>query len=795
MSKIKLRTYQQRVINQLTDYLENDSIHIVAPPGSGKTILGITIIEKIKKKTLILVPSLLLKHQWIEAIQHFYPQWETSESLLQPAEITVTTYQDLYSKGEALRDYFEEQHIRFLVLDESHHLKKNWSDFLLDLKNQTTGLQLLALTATPPFDASQKDWHTYIQLTGAIDEEVSVSELVKEGFLAPYQDFIYLVPVTKESEATFGAFLETQNQIVTILFSNEEVTTFLLDQPFIQEPLSHTEFIYKNFSVYLACLFYLNEQEYQLSKDHWQVLGIKRKRMTVPSQSKDSIIDLYQYLYQVAPQLAIFPYLEKVGWLSNQKLTFYPAFNGKESMNVPLMKTAIEQILVKEEFYQGSNLRCVILFDRIKKAVLEGQEGYLEYGLGPAFLDLKNLIQAETVLAAICGEFLIIDQEIYHSHFLTFQEYRRELQVSGYVYLQMTQQNRGSLLALTTQLLDSGKIHVLIGTVSLLGEGWNCPAINTIIMGNQAGSYVQTQQIRGRGLRKFGEAKLTNIWHIAPIIPNIPLSEQPFFRFVRKRLGFIEGLNLLDIPLISTGSERFELPDFPDLQTIANYTQHQLYQAKERDKHLRLWREALERGTHLSMPLFVRKQTSEKNEKNESSLYETKNSQRQSFVQAIITGNLLAYFQLKKKRKQWQKYCQMQQKLVETNYRLLVHEGILNATIPLNITWDDDRFSCEIIASYYQEKIFNGVVKETLGAVDDPRYLLKIGTTYFALPARYGKNKNDAQSFVKEIKKSYPSAEIHYTKNLSGRKHLMNARMNSLLTSDQLEIKEQKLWH
>ncbi|WP_258866293.1 hypothetical protein [Enterococcus mundtii] len=42
---------------------------------------------------------------------------------------------------------------------------------------------------------------------------------------------------------------------------------------------------------------------------------------------------------------------------------------------------------------------------------------------------------------------------------------------------------------------------------------------------------------------------------------------------------------------------------------------------------------------------------------------------------------------------------------------------------------------------------------------------------------------------------SYSLAKIDNTKNLSGRKHLMNARMNSLLTSNRLEVKEQKLWH
>jgi superfamily II DNA or RNA helicase len=89
----------------------------------------------------------------------------------------------LYSKRKELDNHFTEHGIGFLVLDESHHLKKNWSDLLLDLKEKATELQTLALTATPPFDANQKEWGNYIRLTGAIDEEITVSELTRRFLL------------------------------------------------------------------------------------------------------------------------------------------------------------------------------------------------------------------------------------------------------------------------------------------------------------------------------------------------------------------------------------------------------------------------------------------------------------------------------------------------------------------------------------------------------------------------------------------------------------------------------------
>lgn len=94
------------------------------------------LVEKIQRKTLILVPSLLLKKQWIVVIKKDFPQWEFSEDLFSSKRITVTTYQDVYSKRKELQDYFSKQEIGFLVMDESHHLKKSWSDLLLNLKER-----------------------------------------------------------------------------------------------------------------------------------------------------------------------------------------------------------------------------------------------------------------------------------------------------------------------------------------------------------------------------------------------------------------------------------------------------------------------------------------------------------------------------------------------------------------------------------------------------------------------------------------------------------------------------------
>lgn len=62
----QFRNYQQRVLDQSKSYLDDGKIHVVAAPGSGKTILGLELITRLNQATIILSPSIIIKHQWIE---------------------------------------------------------------------------------------------------------------------------------------------------------------------------------------------------------------------------------------------------------------------------------------------------------------------------------------------------------------------------------------------------------------------------------------------------------------------------------------------------------------------------------------------------------------------------------------------------------------------------------------------------------------------------------------------------------------------------------------------------------
>ncbi|MFP7707671.1 DEAD/DEAH box helicase family protein [Trueperella sp. LYQ141] len=66
------RNYQQRVLNRIPQLLADKRIHVVAAPGSGKTILGLEMICRLNQPALVIAPTIAIRDQWIERFRtHF----------------------------------------------------------------------------------------------------------------------------------------------------------------------------------------------------------------------------------------------------------------------------------------------------------------------------------------------------------------------------------------------------------------------------------------------------------------------------------------------------------------------------------------------------------------------------------------------------------------------------------------------------------------------------------------------------------------------------------------------------
>src|SRR5213080_4001624 len=79
------RSYQARVLEHLDSYLDDKRVHIVAAPGSGKTVLGLEIIRRIDQPTLVLAPTITIRDQWVDRLVGLFlpagrsrPSWRST---------------------------------------------------------------------------------------------------------------------------------------------------------------------------------------------------------------------------------------------------------------------------------------------------------------------------------------------------------------------------------------------------------------------------------------------------------------------------------------------------------------------------------------------------------------------------------------------------------------------------------------------------------------------------------------------------------------------------------------------
>jgi|WetSurMetagenome_2_1015567.scaffolds.fasta_scaffold02025_10 superfamily II DNA or RNA helicase len=144
----KLYDYQQEAVK---DTLTEDNGILVAPPGAGKTIMGIEIISKLKQPSLILVHKKQIFNQWLQRIENFMniPQREIGQICANKKtvgnKITVAMIQTL-SKSENFVEELELNNIGLVLVDECHHIPAKTFRRIITKLNP---YYLYGLTATP----------------------------------------------------------------------------------------------------------------------------------------------------------------------------------------------------------------------------------------------------------------------------------------------------------------------------------------------------------------------------------------------------------------------------------------------------------------------------------------------------------------------------------------------------------------------------------------------------------------------------------------------------------------------
>lgn len=670
--------HSQRIILDTLQPVPGDPMHIVAPPGSGKTLIGLELAMRQGHRALVLTPTTTIRAQWGRSARALAagnwgspgdeaPPGAVSEDPQDLGDLTVLTYQmlsvletsnpfetlavaewerelveagrtqesasawiaelsvtnssahrsglqrrarrlrkdivradavaleqALHPNARALIQRLADHGVKTIVLDECHHLLDHWAIVVhcLVARIRAAGEEplLVGLTATLPSLEDREEFENYTGLLGEVDYEVPTPAVVKEGNLAPYRDFAWFVSPT-DSELVFLRTHEAElEQLIARTIGSPAGLAFLEETLFgsASAELSRNELeqglaesFKRDDSIGEAAVRML----IKLAPGHPVNLSVPSELAT-EANSEQRIRVLARFaLERLLPdpsQAELWARIRAVLADFGYHLTDRGVRRGRDPIDQVLATSvakdhAVANILQLElKTDSGHELRAVAILDFAVHGHGNGMRGSRAGALrcfdtvvaAPELSELRPvLVTAQHLriaardrdvlvpkLAQLLG--VLPSEQLLEAPIEVSEEARViQLEVSGV--------GSAAIVAAVSDLVTEGTVRLIVGTRGLLGEGWDCPAINTLIDLSAVATSSSTQQLRGRTLRvdPAWPEKVAHNWTVTSVIEaDIKIDGSSDAARLKRKHGRVWGFTLEDPYAIVKGLEHTLTP-------------------------------------------------------------------------------------------------------------------------------------------------------------------------------------------------------------------------------------------
>ncbi len=855
------RDYQARVIDKLDDFFHDQKINIVAAPGSGKTILGLEIIRKLNSACIVFSPTTTIRNQWGDRFKEmFLPEGEKAEDYISfdlnnIKPITSITYQALYSAIKKIKTKTEDEEIDYsyvdlfklikenniltICLDEAHHLQNEWQKALEQfVKGLDSNIKIISLTATPPYDASPAEWQRYTDICGEIDEEIFVPELVKQNNLCPHQDYIYFNFPTKEEIQEIETYKQNVSDALETLKELDCIKN--LPEKLLQIFKKHSEIFYDNTNEYVAVLSLLNHFGFKPSKRIVNALTTKAGLPNFDVKQAETAVRFLAgsvLLFDLEERESISEIFKSQGLVDKGKIEL----DLNERLRKKLMSSmgkleSIKQIARCEYENMGESLRMLVLTDFIKK------EGIKNIGTTDKFNHISVLSIFESIrrenlpasLAVVSGSLVILPgkciDEIKKNKKAKFKS--EKIANTEHYLIDFNGSNREKV-EIVGDLFENGFIQILVGTKSLLGEGWDSPCINSLVLASFVGSFMLSNQMRGRAIRidKKVPNKTANIWHLVTVESvesatafsnnlkqnkNANVLESHDYETLKRRFNSFVGPDYSTNEIVS-GINRIKLikPPF-DALGIENINKNMETLSADRANLESVWQKSLEDKTRTVTVTQIPKQKKVPNLPSSIACFALLAciialavcviclcvglSKKFDFIDLVIAVVCFAVL------------CGLFEPFIKILPRTILYLSaglsikavatcVLYSLKELRIANND----CKVLvkkedknmfmvalknASAYEQNIFTKAISEFYAVISEPKYLIikkRFKNSFdfrrsFACPSVISKKVENVQNFAGYLEKYFGKMQIVNTRNDDGMKMILKCRKHSYLT-------------
>lgn len=535
-------------------------IHIVAPPGSGKTIIGLEIISRLNTPTLILVPNLTLQEQWKDKLERFFLEpHESSEEFISTnindiKKINIITYQslswsddpdmsveakilDLWYQSE--KDEFESQEI-FLSFVTSLKIENPNEYRELYGKNR----KKLKESGDSKYTRKLMKWsiHEYIArlrsfgVQGMIVDEAHHltawwSHVLHEIWLDLWNPYIIGLTATPPFEST--DYFELDESYTELLWSVDYYipTPAIVksgrlapysDLVYVVNPGNELSEILSQKEKLLQDFIEIHKNEicnflHEFLKENYSRLEVKsldllEKWMRFIYVYKTESIDMSTYITANARKsLTLEDIAKSIGkWWAD---------GFKKSKNENLLSEIKTLFFNLGYIWRGANLyRFQTPIEKwliYSKSKITGVQAILDK-------EIENLW--DHLRCAIITDFLDVDSDWINGHSIFNELIKTHSKldpylISGQWIWRLEKWEKiltNETILSATERLSRWEIKLIIGTRGILGEWWDCPEVNTLIDLTWVSAYMSVNQVHGRAIRLNPNnlEKVANIYDI-----------------------------------------------------------------------------------------------------------------------------------------------------------------------------------------------------------------------------------------------------------------------------------------
>ena len=631
--RASLRVYQREALAAIDAAWSHGSRRalVVLPPGSGKTLVGLTAAVRLRRPIVILSPNTAIQVQWATQYRDYFapegPPVAMSRDLT--AEVTSLTYQAVaafdpeaevdeagdpdshaHRLGTGAKQFFETLAAlgeATLLLDECHHLLAVWGELLDEMLAPLTDVRIIGLTATPPAVLTSAENELTERLLGPPVFEASIPALVRQGYLAPYTELAWLTPPTS-AEADWLAedalrFAELRNDLAAPDFASTRFFEWLdlycgrLDgtawaalestKPDLADALMH----FHHDGLATRPPGSRGRERYRSvpSADDWaRVIGEFVREVLRDSQDPKDV-EALRRLREALPAVGF-------------RLTSAGVQRGRSPVDRVIARSAAKsraavEILAAELASIPDRMRALVVVDheRATATLPANLTGVIAAEAGSA-VQVAEQLSADTRIASR-GIALVTGK--------TVAANSRGAAVIRAARPSVRHHNDGALIyfeddwgprewvPFLTGLFEDGGLSILVGTRALLGEGWDARSVTTLVDLTTATTATAVVQVRGRALRldPAWPEKVAHTWSVVCVAGNHPRGNGDYERFVRKHSGYFAVNRDRDI-VAGVGHVDSTLSPFhaPDSETFDSFNAKMLVRSEDRAAGRAAWR-------------------------------------------------------------------------------------------------------------------------------------------------------------------------------------------------------------